>query len=469
MQSLQDLVGLEDYQLEQEHRRVILKPVKPWPTPDTLPRGTSCDRDTGLLWLDKETLVRCRDFFRSLQYQAAIFASCPSLKPPGSFGEAVSDVAGNTLTVVVVHNSDPMDVLLRVFQKATVLYLLHDLCLHEERATFVDGTHPLRELRGSCAALGTAQLVMTQGRVLQMGVFCPKIAVLNASLPDITKAEENPYVWTGFIHELKALVLGHHYRGDQGSSESYSEPSFSCMKMVKLVCPYLEHVTVNTRVPEVVTMVTDLELKSLSVTFLSGMHSFGACIPGLTLSRHSLQALSLCHFEGVDLAFIGTMFADLRRLSLSHCAMSDSEVRVGSFDKLQELYVEDLLQLSLQLLLHRCANLTSLSLGDPETSVTFLHPSFPKSQLQKLKVLRLRLVAPLKQCGLHTDDLDQLMKELPSLHHVATDNLDVRLYVENRARHVTLGWYDCTTCAARFPQQSKRHQSIWERVHSRPQ
>lgn len=468
MQSLQDLVGLEDYQLTQEQCRVILKPLKPWTTPDTLPRGTSCDRDTGLFWLDKETLVRCLDFFRTIQYRAVILAGCPSLKPSEPFGKAVSDVAGKALTAVVVHNSDSVDVLLQVFPKVTVLYLLHDLRLHEEHAAFADGKHPLWELRGSCAALGTTQLVMTQRRVLQMGLLCPQMTVLNTSLPDVTKAEEDPYVWTGLIHEWKTLVLGHLYRGCQGSTESYWETSFSCMKMVNLVCPYLEHVTVNTRSPEVVAMVTGLKLKSLSVTFLSGMHPFGVCIPGLTISRNSLEALSLCHFEGVDLAFIATMFAGLRRLSLSHCVMSDSEVCVRSFDKLQELDVGDVMRLSLRLLLDRCANLTSLSLSDAESCVTFLHPSFRKSQLQKLKVLRLCLVSTLKQCGLHTDSLDQLTKELPALCHVATDNLDVRLYVENCAEHIKLDWYNCTTCAARFPQQSKRHRSIWERVHSRP-
>ncbi|KAG0416591.1 hypothetical protein HPB47_006276, partial [Ixodes persulcatus] len=141
--------------------------------------GAFSDKDGSLLWLDADILVRCRAFFTSIQYRAAIFADCPSLKPPGAFAEAVADVAGKAPTVVVVHNSDSMDVLLEVFHEVGVLYLPHDLCLHEESAAFPDGPrHPLRELHGDCAALGSEHLVMTQRRVLQMGLRCPQVCWL---------------------------------------------------------------------------------------------------------------------------------------------------------------------------------------------------------------------------------------------------------------------------------------------------
>ncbi|CAN7938541.1 unnamed protein product [Ixodes hexagonus] len=468
MQTLQELVGLEDYQLTQEHGRVVLKPLRPWPTPDTLPRGTTCDKDGSLLWLDQEVLVRCRAFFTSIQYRAAIFAGCPSLKPSGSFSMAVADVAAKTATVVVVHNRDSMDVLLQVFPKATVLYLLHDLCLHEESAALADGPkHPLWELHGNCAAMGTEQLVMTQGRVLQMGLRCPQMTLANASLPDLTRAEEDQFVWGGLVHEWKALVLGHYYRGRQGFAESYSEPSVPCMTMVELMCPYLEHLTVNTSSPEVLLKATTFNLKSLSLTFVPGLYSFGACVMGLCHSRH-LEALSLCHFEGVSLTFIAATFHSLRRLSLRHCSLSDSNLHVGSFCELRELEVGDMPRLALRFLLHGCPNLSSLTLNEPDACVTFLDPSLSKSQMRKLKVLKLRLLTPLRQCGLHVDDLHRLTKELPTLRHVATDNLDIRLYVQKHAAHVTLGWYDCTTCAAQFPQLSKRHANMWQKVHSKP-
>ncbi|CAN8011285.1 unnamed protein product [Ixodes pacificus] len=469
MQALQDLVGLEEYQLMQEHCRVILKPLKPWPTPDdTLLQGAALVKDGSLFWLDTDILVQCRAFFTSIQYQAAVFANCPSLKPPGAFAEAVADVAGKAPTVVVVHNSDSMDVLLEVFHEAGVLYLPHDLCLHEESAAFPDGPrHPLRELHGDCAALGSEHLVMTQRRVLQMGLRCPEMTVLNASLPDIKRAEADRFVCSGLVHEWKTLVLGHHYRGSRGVSESYSELSFHCMRMVDLVCPLVEHLTVCTSSPDVVIMAMCFDVKSLSVTFVPGLCSFDACTPCLAMSRR-LEALSLRHFDGVNVAYLAAVLPGLRRLSLEHCTVRDTEAPIKPFGELQELEVGAMPLPSLRFLLDGCPNLSSLTLNNQDACVMFLQPSFPKSQLRKLKVLKLHLHSPLKQCGLHADDLRRLTEDLPALRHVATDSLDVRLYVENRMERATLHWYDCKVCAAEFPRQSRRHGNLWNKLHSRP-
>lgn len=164
------------------------------------------------------------------------------------------------------------------------------------------------------------------------------MTVLNASLPDITRAEADRFVWSGLVHEWKTLVLGHHYQGSRGVSESYSEPSFHCLRMVDLVCPLVEHLTVCTSSPDVVIMAMCFDVESLSVTFVPGLCSFDASTPCLAMSRR-LEALSLRYFDGVDVAYLAAVLPGLRKLSLEHCTMRNTEAPMKPFGELQELEV----------------------------------------------------------------------------------------------------------------------------------
>lgn len=206
-------------------------------------------------------------------------------------------------------------------------------------------------------------------------------------------------------------------------------------------------------------------LIAVSLTFITrdGLCPFRGLLEQ-TLKELKLECLSLRFIEGVSLNTIAHSWPRLQSLSLSECTIEDESFVSGMFAGLVNLRLGLGVSFrSLELLVNAARRLVTLRLDGDQLCTAFV-AWCSLASLESLERLYLGTEKALKALALTAEDLQSLIKALPSLRFVSTNSYDLRLFFDNYMPRVTTEWCQCATCAAHFPLISKSQRDIWMKV-----
>lgn len=180
-----------------------------------------------------------------------------------------------------------------------------------------------------------------------------------------------------------------------------------------------------------------------------------------TLKELRLECLSLRFIEGVSLNITARNWPRLQSLSLSECTIEDEPFVPGTFAGLVNLRLG--LGVSFggfERLVKAARRLVTLRLDGDQLCTGFV-VWCSLASLESLERLYLGTEKALKALELTAEDLQSLVKALPSLRCVSTNSYDLRLFFDNYMPRVTTDWCQCATCAAHFPLISESQRDIW--------
>lgn len=459
---------------------VLLKLEKPWKEPaSSLPKGMSLDVRRLCITATVDSFVEHWGLFdqNGRKVAALLFASCPSFESSLLLRAASSNLVSSAVvrTLVVVHNRDTVRNLLDWFRPLHVLVLHHDLRVQDgdgSRWREIGGEGPqLQKLMGSTPALGMHNLALSTETICGLLRDCVHLYNLQTSLHDFASPAADPRV-SAVLATARSLpvsrrvALGCTVERLDGSAMAHWNITPGHMDQAAKLFPYLSHLEVTTSHKETIAKIALFKnLIAVSLTFITrdGLCPFRGLLEQ-TLKELKLECLSLRFIEGVSLNTIAHSWPRLQSLSLSECTIEDESFVAGMFAGLVNLRLGLGVSFrSLELLVNAARRLVTLRLDGDQLCTAFVGWCSLAS-LESLERLYLGTEKALKALALTAEDLQSLVKALPSLRFVSTNSYDLRLFFDNYMPRVTTEWCQCATCAAHFPLISKSQRDIWMKV-----
>lgn len=451
---------------------IVLKLETAWPRDVAVPEGLSLTDDKGLhLIANQKSLVSVAK--TALPGQAriskALFSGCASFDSSDVYARAATELLRETLEICIVHNTDKVYKLIRMFPNARILALVHDNCAHalEWDEPFRDPSAPLversqlRQLVGSTSRLSEGSLMMSYETVLALLRTCPDVCRIDTGyivncliephgLPiqkEHRRAENFTHIW---LHSRDLISAGVSVNPAVTTDIAVAAKKF----------PSVQKLKVAVATPEALAKISAFRnLRSLHVLAASSdafAHT-DSVLKQLLKSWPDLEELVLVHCSGLQLSTIARLCPKIKILKLPLCMVSLEEIAVGAnaFRYLEHVEMSvQILDVAFNSLLSatRCTLRTARFLDD-DMCLSFLQYCVHHARrlpFARLEHLTLNTSSSVRALELAPGDLHEVLKVLPALRHLETDSYDLRLFFENysvpRGR-VSLSWTGCVYCS----------------------
>ncbi|XP_075531488.1 uncharacterized protein LOC142564384 [Dermacentor variabilis] len=464
---------------------IVLKLENPWPTSTSssssltlpqLPKGLSLNGDGHRITTTSDAFMENRSFLCEHRVVGALFAGCASFDECRPLGAAARAVLSDVQTLVIVHNRDFVRTLVDFFRSVEVLVLHHDMRLQmpEDEWGDIGGAPPqLKRLIGSTPALGAHNLFLSAATICGLLGDCPYLCELQTSMHEIL-SPANPLVSMLLAARPSLLttwnlILGADVERLDGTTGVVWDITPGHMVQANMFFRSLRRIEVTTTHSQTIAAIGIFEqLTDVSLMFIAQgtLCSFQGLVEN-TLKRLQLKHLSLKFVKDISLLAVAEHWPRLQTLSLAECSVVDydiDDILPGSFAGLVKLRLGSEITIrSLEALLGATRRLVSLRLEGNLLVTSFVIRSSLGS-LPRLERLVLGTKQSLPALILTGNDLRYLIKALPALQYVATDSYDLRVFFENYMPWVTLGWGQCTTCAAEFPRVDETQREFWQKA-----
>ncbi|XP_050048197.1 uncharacterized protein [Dermacentor andersoni] len=459
------LLVAEDY--------IVLKLKTAWPRDVAVPEGLSLAKENGLLLIaNQKSLVSVANSVlpHMAKVSKALFCGCASFDSSDLYARAATKLLRETREICIVHNTDKVYKLIRMFPNARILALVHDNCAHtlEWDEPWRDPSAPLvehsqlRQLVGSTSNLSEGSLMMSLETVQALLRTCPDVCridtghIVNCLIeshdcPTMKKhrrAEKFTHIW---LHSQDIVSAGLPLNPAVAIDIALAAKNF----------PSVQKLKVAVATPRALAKISAFRyLRSIHVLAASSdafAHT-DTVLKQLLKSWPDLEELVLVHCGGLQLSTIGKLCPKIKVLKLPMCMVS-SEETIGDANTFRYLeHVEMSVEIPNvafnSLLSATQCNLRTARFLDDDMCFKFLqycvHQARPLP-FARLEHLTLKTSLSVRALGLVPGDLHDVLKALPVLRHLETDSYDLRLFFENYSvprDRLSFSWTVCVYCSA---------------------
>ncbi|XP_070384201.1 uncharacterized protein [Dermacentor albipictus] len=455
--------------LAEDH--IILKLETAWSRDVAVPSGLSLADNGGLLLVaSHRSLVSAwkKALLREARVSKALFCGCTSFDSSDPYASAASEVLRDAVEICILHNRDNIYKLIRMFPNVRILALPHDLATHalelhqprrDRSAPLVKGSQ-LRQLLGNTGSTCDGSLRLSREATLAVIRTCPYVHRIDSVwVLDCLMA---PYGVHSAPEPPRAKDFTHLYLCSRTMS-SVGLPSAATAADVALVAknfPSLEKLQGMVTSPEALAKLSAFRsLRSLTVALTHDVAytDMNAELERVLKGLPGLEELGLVLFGGWRLSTIGRLCPKLKILKLVACVGSreDTAVEADAFPNLEyvAMCVHVVNVAFASFLSATRFTLRTACFDDDIMCFEFLQYCLQfgrRLPFLRLEHLSLDTNGSLRALELEPRCLDDVLKALPALRHLATDSYDLRLFFENSGLpcgRVSLSWMGCVYCA----------------------
>ncbi|XP_070382951.1 uncharacterized protein [Dermacentor albipictus] len=319
---------------------IVLKLQTAWPRDVAVPEGLSLTKENGLLLIaNQKSLVSVAKSVlpHVAKISKALFCGCASFDSSYVYARAATELLRETQEICIVHNTDKVYKLIRMFPNARVLALVHDNCAHtlewdepwrDRSAPLVEHSQ-LRQLVGSTGCLSEGSLMMSWETVQALLRTCTDVCRIDTGyivnclmesrgLPTMKKhrqAEKFTHIW---LHSQDIVSSGHPLNPAVATDIALAAKKF----------PSVQKLKVAVATPKALAKISGFRnLRSIHVLAASSdaFANTDAVLKQLLKSWPDLEELVLVHCGGLQLSTIAKMCPKIKILKLAMCIVSSEE------------------------------------------------------------------------------------------------------------------------------------------------